>query len=1034
MSEIMESKSLTSAVFQPLVDRIFSPPISEFIHRLKLGKMWLDGFKSNLLSFDAIFDDAELKAYDNKQVKTWVDELSEVSYDVKALPDEISKKPRVINFSDKLIPLEEIIKQRLIAIAVKIEDLQTQGDALGLREASPIIRKPFQLSVGREDLEDESQEIGRDEDESQVIGRDEDKIAILKLLLSDGHQTDVITMVGEDGVGKTTLAQLDFDDLLLTKAILHAFTYPSDTEDLDSLQNSLKDHLKKKKFLLVLDNLTMRSDWRNLQKVLTDGANGSRIIVTTCHPQLEETMAGTLPAFTVRSLTDQESWMLFAKHAFPDKSSSLLPKLEDIGKEIVEKCCGLPLAVKILASVLRFKPVKEWHAELNNNSILKWDEDPLSLILKILKMCYNDLPIHLKRCAAYCSIFPTHHEYEEEKLILLWKAEGFLQPKGDLSHTAITEIPFNSLKNLDKLQKLLLSNCYRLTKLPDSFRNLKNLQLLDLSHTAITEIPYIVKDLDKLQKLLLSNCYGLTELPDSFGYLKNLQFIDISHTAITKLPDSVSFLPNLQIVLPENMGKLINLRPLDSRGEFPEVEGSKLVSISERPKLEKFPLLRVPIMGNTQLHDYNDKLAGVPLKELQLPDSNVVQRTDVSITSKIPPPEFSKRLTEDSSAKHGGASAATEISSSDTENPIDAVESFEDIETSKSPPPESPKHLTEDSSAKHGGASAATEISSSDTDMDDPIDVSEISQLKRLPPNCIALKLKVVMPSKSIHESHLPIALKTLYISKSKKLELEFLSSEYTSIEHLCIESSCDSLESFPLSSFPKLRNLSIRDCANFTSISIGLKDHMSLYALEIRDCPELTSFPVRIPNLTSILLSNCKNLKELPDQLHGLTSLQSLFMKECPELESIPGGLPSSLNLLCISSCQKLMPRVDWGLHKLYSFSCIEIEGGCTDLESFPEQNLLPMNLTSLRISRLMNLKFLDYNGLQHLTSLETLKINSCGKLQSFPAEGLPSSLSYLYISDCPLLKSKLQNRRGKEWYKIAHIPHIQIDMEVIS
>ncbi|KAK1553437.1 hypothetical protein Q3G72_035025 [Acer saccharum] len=175
----------------------------------------------------------------------------------------------------------------------------------------------------------------------------------------------------------------------------------------------------------------------------------------------------------------------------------------------------------------------------------------------------------------------------------------------------------------------------------------------------------------------------------------------------------------------------------------------------------------------------------------------------------------------------------------------------------------------------------------------------------------------------------------------------------------------------------------------------------MSLDALEIRDCPELTSFPVCIPNLTSILLSNCKNLEELPDQLHGLKSLQSLFMKECPELETIPGCLPSSLNLLCISSCHKLTPRVEWGLHKLNSFSCIEIEGGCTDLESFPEQNLLPVNLTSLRISRLMNLKFLDYKGLEHLTSLETLKINSCGKLQSFPAEARGSG-SRLLVYRC--------------------------------
>ncbi|KAK1570525.1 hypothetical protein Q3G72_003129 [Acer saccharum] len=163
------------------------------------------------------------------------------------------------------------------------------------------------------------------------------------------------------------------------------------------------------------------------------------------------------------------------------------------------------------------------------------------------------------------------------------------------------------LNNLfDALQclRVLSLSGYDITMLPDSIRKLKCLRFLDLSHTAITQLsdsfldlshtaitklPVSVRYLNKLQKLLLSHCYGLTELPDSFRYLKNLQFIDISHTAITMLSDSVTFLPSLQIVLPENMGKLINLRPLDSRGEFPEVEG------------QEFPL---PIIANTQLHDY----------------------------------------------------------------------------------------------------------------------------------------------------------------------------------------------------------------------------------------------------------------------------------------------------------------------------------------------------------------------------------------------------------------------------------------------
>ncbi|XVF82123.1 hypothetical protein PTKIN_Ptkin16aG0019600 [Pterospermum kingtungense] len=40
-----------------------------------------------------------------------------------------------------------------------------------------------------------------------------------------------------------------------------------------------------------------------------------------------------------------------------------------------------------------------------------------------------------------------------------------------------------------------------------------------------------------------------------------------------------------------------------------------------------------------------------------------------------------------------------------------------------------------------------------------------------------------------------------------------------------------------------------------------------------------------------------------------------------------------------------------------------------------------------------------------------------------------MPSSLSSLSITDCSLLNSKLQCRKGKEWFKIAHIRSIHLD-----
>nr|POF02744.1 putative disease resistance protein [Quercus suber] len=319
--------------------------------------------------------------------------------------------------------------------------------------------------------------------------------------------------------------------------------------------------------------------------------------------------------------------------------------------------------------------------------------------------------------------------------------------------------------------------------------------------------------------------------------------------------------------------------------------------------------------------------------------------------------------------------------------------------------------------------------------------VSKVSELIKLPSRLHSLKIEgcddlefipegvigsinslqhfyiINCPSlKSFTEDYPPTDLKTLYIRNCKKLE-------------------------FIKPAEKRDRCLSIWDCANLESLSKpeGIQEHLtSLEALEIRDCPSLVYFPkggLPTPNLTFIWLSNRKNLKNLPDQLQTLKNLQSMFLNKCPELESHPdGGWPSNLSLFCVTFCDKLMPGKEWGLHGLDCLSHLEIEGKCENMKSFPKEKLLPRNLNSHRISGFMDLKYLDSMGLQHLSALKRLDISCCDQLQSLPEDGLPSSLSFLSIKECSLLKSKLRNKKGKYWSKIAHISCIEIDEEFIS
>ncbi|RVW74204.1 putative disease resistance RPP13-like protein 1 [Vitis vinifera] len=285
-------------------------------------------------------------------------------------------------------------------------------------------------------------------------------------------------------------------------------------------------------------------------------------------------------------------------------------------------------------------------------------------------------------------------------------------------------------------------------------------------------------------------------------------------------------------------------------------------------------------------------------------------------------------------------------------------------------------------------------------------------------------------------------SLESLFILGCGKLELplpqDMVHNFYPSLTRLSIIGiDCESLTSFPIGLFTKLMYLDIMSCTNLESLSIPEElrhvDLTSLKHISIRHCPNLESFPqggLPTPNLERLSILNCEKLKSLPPQMRTLlTSLEDLSIIICPEIDSFPeGGLPTSLSQLKISSCCKLeQGRVRWNLQTLPFLRKIIIGVDEEErLESFPEKWLLPPTLTTLTIWGRENLKSLDNKGLQHLTSLETLKLRFCYKLKHFPKQGLPSSLSCLKICECPLLKKRCQRDTGEEWPKISHISRI--------
>ena len=214
----------------------------------------------------------------------------------------------------------------------------------------------------------------------------------------------------------------------------------------------------------------------------------------------------------------------------------------------------------------------------------------------------------------------------------------------------------------------------------------------------------------------------------------------------------------------------------------------------------------------------------------------------------------------------------------------------------------------------------------------------------------------------------------------------------------------CVSLWTFPLDLFPTLRTLDLSGFGNLQMIS-QCCIHNYLEELTLQDCPKFES---------------------LSRSMHMLLpSLRSLSIQDCPRLESFPDrGLPSNLETLIISKCSKLVSSLKRAFGDSPSLKRLEIDE--VDAEFFPNEGFLPLSLTSLTISHCPNLKKMDY--VHKLSSLENLDLINCFNLQCLPKEGLPKSISYLYISGCPLLELRCQKEGGEDWEKIAHIKTLYV------
>ncbi|KAF9610005.1 hypothetical protein IFM89_019645 [Coptis chinensis] len=178
---------------------------------------------------------------------------------------------------------------------------------------------------------------------------------------------------------------------------------------------------------------------------------GSKIIVTTTRNEGDfAAMIGSIYIHRLAQLSDDDCWHIFKQIAFCGRTQQEQERLKGIGQEIAKKCKGVPLAVKTLASLMRFKRAKEDWTDVLKSDVWETQE--------------------------------KDHNMEKDKLVKLWMAQGYLARWSKRAREALKELP-ETVRSLVNLQTLKLNRCGFLCKLPEGIGELSNLRHLEVENT-----------------------------------------------------------------------------------------------------------------------------------------------------------------------------------------------------------------------------------------------------------------------------------------------------------------------------------------------------------------------------------------------------------------------------------------------------------------------------------------------------------------------------------------------------------------------
>ncbi|KAH0757379.1 hypothetical protein KY290_020872 [Solanum tuberosum] len=411
-------------------------------------------------------DSAELKSNNNNNID--LDKLFlKIQRTVCIAEDEIDKfliqaKIDEANLFSKIFPIPKWINNW--KSATEFKEILEQVTEIR-QESQQVFQKSHIQSTALQPGKSTGTQ-GPAEEDIEVVGFDKPAEDVIKRLSEGSKDLDVIPIVGMPGLGKTTLSRKVYNDSSLDfhfykrmwiyvgtskkpKDILVEIVNevaPSNSKELikdkdeDQLAHIIRDFLVERgKYLIVLDDVWDTQVVDFVKKAFPNNKSqprGDRIMLTTRQQRVAEAVSAR--PHNLEKLSEGDSFKLLEQRVF-GKTRECPINLRGYGEEIVDKCCGVPLAIVVISGALKgCMDESEWIVVKENVGKICTNKDDDKSCLKYVETSYNHLPQQKKAAFLYFGVFPQGFDIPSWKLIRLWVAEGLI--KSDLQGSEIEKV------------------------------------------------------------------------------------------------------------------------------------------------------------------------------------------------------------------------------------------------------------------------------------------------------------------------------------------------------------------------------------------------------------------------------------------------------------------------------------------------------------------------------------------------------------------------------------------------------------------